>query len=97
MADLPRWERVADTRTPLEAFIRLCNTRLERTLDLLSRLLAGSRDGGMRTLGLVRAVGAPSTTTLPQDKDACLYENLTDSKVYLAYNDAGVIKKVELT
>lgn len=97
MADeRPRWTRV-DDGTPLVAFIRLCNERLERALDLVSRLIEGRRAGGLRFLGQTTSTSTPSTTQLPNSADCAVHVNTSTSKVYLAYNLGGVIKKVELT
>lgn len=39
----------------------------------------------------------PTTTEYPNDKDAGIHKNTTSSNVFLAYNDGGTIKKVQLT
>lgn len=48
--------------------------------------------------GIIRTSSAstPTTTEYPNDKDAGLHKNTSTSKVYLAFNDGGTIKKVEL-
>ena len=48
--------------------------------------------------GIIRTTSAstPTTTEYPNDKDAGLHKNTSTSKVYLAFNDGGTIKKVEL-
>jgi hypothetical protein len=40
---------------------------------------------------------APTTSDLKYDKDWGIHVDSNLSKVYVAYNDGGVIKKVELT
>ena len=40
---------------------------------------------------------APTTTEIPVANSIAIHKNTNDGKVYLAYNDGGVIKKVELT
>lgn len=40
----------------------------------------------------------PSTTELPNDKDACIHKNTNSGNVFLAYNDGGsTIVKVQLS
>ena len=39
----------------------------------------------------------PTTTDYPTDKDFGVHKNTTSGNVYLAYNDGGTIKKVQLT
>ena len=48
--------------------------------------------------GLVRTSTSadPTTTEYPNDKDAGIHKNTTSGNVYLAYNDGGTIKKVQL-
>lgn len=38
----------------------------------------------------------PTTTEYPNDKDAGIHKNTTSGNVYLAFNDGGTIKKVQL-
>lgn len=42
-------------------------------------------------------VGLPTTTNLPSDTDWGVFKDTSGGGVYLAYNDAGTIKKVALT
>lgn len=43
------------------------------------------------------STSTPTTTELPSANMMCIHTNTSDSKVYLAINDGGTIKKVELT
>jgi hypothetical protein len=52
---------------------------------------------GLRMAGYKTVAGVPTTTQFTEDKAYGIHKNSSDSKVYLAYNDGGVIKKVELT
>lgn len=47
-------------------------------------------------LGVTRKAGLPATTDLPAGASG-VFKDTTGGGVYLAYNDAGVIKKVALT
>lgn len=50
-----------------------------------------------RFVGYTTSIASPSVAELPNDKDFCIHEDSGLGKMYLAYNQAGVIKKVELT
>ena len=57
----------------------------------------GSGNTSHNFVGYTSSVTTPSTTELPADKDFCLHEDTVADKVYLAYNQGGVIHSVELT
>ena len=50
----------------------------------------------IRLLGVIQTTADPTTTELPSASDCAIHKNTTSGKVYLAYNDGGTIKKVEL-
>jgi len=54
-------------------------------------------NGGLKWLGYTSSAAAPTTTELPADKNVAIHKDTGTSKIYLAFNDSGVIKKVELT
>lgn len=47
--------------------------------------------------GRTQTTGDPTTTELPNSGDLSIHKNTTSGNVYLAYNDGGAIKKVQLT
>lgn len=51
----------------------------------------------LRWLGFVSAANDPTTTELPTAKDVAIYKNTLSGNVFLAFNNAGVIVKVQLT
>lgn len=53
--------------------------------------------GGLTFIGYTSAAGNPTTTELPSSMDLAIHKNTGTSAVYLAFNDGGVIKKVQLT
>lgn len=50
-----------------------------------------------RWVGLTSSAADPTTTELPNDKDYGLHKNTSSGAVFLAYNDGGAIRKVQLT
>lgn len=50
----------------------------------------------MAMLGNTSSIADPTTTDLPTAKDMAIHKNTTTGNVFLAFNDAGVIKKVQL-
>jgi hypothetical protein len=50
----------------------------------------------LRPMGYTTTASTPTTTELTETRAWGIHKNSNDSKVYLAYNDGGVIKKVEL-
>ncbi len=52
---------------------------------------------GWGGFGSITKAGLPSTTELPLPNTAAVFKDTSGGGVYLAYNDAGVIKKVALT
>lgn len=52
--------------------------------------------GGARFVGLTSAVGPPTTTELPSNKDFAIHIDTAAETVYLAYNNDGDIVKVAL-
>lgn len=63
--------------------------------DLILRYL--TLNGSLRFIGQTSTAANPTTTELPNDKDLAIHRNTATAAVYLAYNDAGTIKKVQLT
>lgn len=53
--------------------------------------------GTLRFIAFTSSSGDPTTTLYTTDKDAGIHKNTTSGNVYLAYNDGGTIKKVQLT
>jgi hypothetical protein len=53
--------------------------------------------GALRLVGRTATAADPTTTELPTDKDVGIHKNTSSGSVFLAYNDGGAIKKVELT
>jgi hypothetical protein len=53
--------------------------------------------GALRHIGRTATAAAPTTTELATDKDWSIHKDTSGGSVYLAYNDAGTIKKVALT
>jgi len=53
--------------------------------------------GNLNILGKTLAAADPSTTQLPSDGDCSVHKNTSSGNVFLAYNDGGAIKKVQLT
>lgn len=64
--------------------------KIKTTINsIVSVMQAGSQ-------GVTEIVGLPTTADLPKDA-AGLFKDTSGGGVYLAYNDAGTIKKVQLT
>lgn len=53
--------------------------------------------GGLHFVGFTTSATIPSTSNFGRDRDVGVHRDTTANKVYLAYNDLGTIKKVELT
>lgn len=53
--------------------------------------------GGLQIVGRTATAADPTTTELPADKCVGIHKNTNSGAVFLAYNDAGTIKKVALT
>lgn len=51
----------------------------------------------LRLRGYSSSAAGPSTTELPLDKDFGIHKDTGSGNVWLAYNDGGAIKKVQLT
>jgi hypothetical protein len=52
---------------------------------------------GLTLLGYTSAAADPTTTELPTDKDLAIHKNTSSGDVFLAYNNGGIIVKVQLT
>ncbi len=53
--------------------------------------------GGLTHLGKTATTADPTTTEYPNDEDWGVHENTTSGNIFLAYNDGGTIRKVQLT
>jgi hypothetical protein len=51
----------------------------------------------LRWRGYISAANDPTTTELPTDKDVAIYKNTLSGNIFLAFNNAATIVKVQLT
>lgn len=77
----------AGARTNLGAAASGNNTDITRLLGL---------NGGLRFIGFTSSAADPAVTDLTTNGDLAIHKNTTSGNVFLAYRDAGVIKKVQL-
>lgn len=75
--------------TPLKTFIGILNIRLKKLASQLQQT---------QEVRVARTTSAlpPGLTDVPQPGQATLHRDTNTSKVWLGFNDAGVVKKVEL-
>lgn len=59
--------------------------------------LAKLKLGGIRFLGATSAAGLAGATQLPNASDLSIHKNTTTGFLYLAFNDGGTVKSVQLT
>lgn len=52
---------------------------------------------GLRIMGYTSTAFDPDTSELPSSGDVCIHKNTASGFVFLAFNDGGVIKAVQLT